>query len=89
MTLFNLNPYQINDLGQLREWVVMLREMVFNLQKMDECGRNMNDLLCRVNNEQGELIEALKEKVDLLKQQIEQYESAFSVESFNHVRRLN
>ena len=89
MTLFNLNPYECNDLDTLREWVVMLREMTINLQGMDKCGRKISDLLYQVNDEQGEANKLLKEQNRLLKQRLSEYEIAFSAEHHNHVRRLN
>ncbi|GAB2554457.1 hypothetical protein [Spirosoma areae] len=82
MTLFNVNPYECNDIDTLREWVVLLREMTINLKGMGDSGLKVQDMLYQVNVAQGE-------QIALLKARITQYQVAFSAQSCNDVRRLN
>ncbi|MBD2704164.1 hypothetical protein IC229_26205 [Spirosoma sp. BT702] len=89
MTLYNRNPYECNDLDELREWVARLKESASILREIDRHLREMNDLLYQTNTEQGYLIDAQKEQINLLREKLAQYEIAFSVEHYNHVCRLN
>jgi hypothetical protein len=89
MTVFNRNPYDCDDLNDLREWIVLLREMVINLQGMDKCNRRIQEVLYQANNEQADQTVLLKQLVECLQARTEQYEAAFSTNSINYVRRLN
>ena len=66
MTLFNSDPYKINDINELREMVDLLQKANNNLQHMQSISRELQDMLYKVNVHQGERIERLYEQIELL-----------------------